>query len=74
MSSNSHLFGPVYSSKNSLGIILATGNIGKYLETREDRVNTYLSVDGGYSWKEVAKGSSIYEVADHGGLIVMAKD
>ena len=45
-----------------------------------DKINTYLSTDGGNSWKEIAKGfylnkgSHIYEVSDHGGLIVMAKD
>ena len=37
-------------------------------------INTYLSIDGGYNWKEIAIGSHIYEVSDHGGLIVMAKD
>ena len=37
-------------------------------------------MDGGFTWKEIAKGlyliigSHIYEVSDHGGLIVMAKD
>jgi hypothetical protein len=37
-------------------------------------VNTYLSNDGGHNWKELAKESHIYEISDHGGLIVMAKD
>jgi hypothetical protein len=39
---------------------------------RPDRMNTYLSRDGGLNWVEVMKGSHIYELGDHGGLIVMA--
>lgn len=52
---------------------MAVGNLGKHLEKNKlDRMNTYLSRDGGLSWKEVKKGSHIYELGDHGGLIVMA--
>ena len=36
MTSNSHLYGPVYSSKNALGLIIATGNVGKYLSNKND--------------------------------------
>lgn len=46
-------FGPFYSTDNSLGLILGTGNVGKYLSNKEDEVNTYLSRDGGVSWYEV---------------------
>ena len=67
-------FGPFYSAENSVGILIATGNVGSYLSFRIDQVNTFLSRDGGLSWFEVAKGSHIYEVGDHGGLIVMAND
>jgi len=31
-----------------------------------------MSRDGGLNWYEVKKGSNIYEIGDHGGLIVMA--
>jgi len=41
---------------------------------KKGKVNTYLSRDGGLSWEETKKGSHIYEVADHGSLIVMADD
>jgi hypothetical protein len=74
MTTDSNLFGPVYSSKNALGLIIATGNVGKYLSKKRDKVSTFLTTDGGHSWKEVRKGSHIYEVSDHGGLIVMTKD
>ncbi|CAD8059049.1 unnamed protein product [Paramecium primaurelia] len=67
-------FGPFYSTKNSIGLILGTGNIGKYLSYRPDQVNTYMSRDGGLTWFEIAKGSHIYEIGDHGGVIVLASD
>ena len=53
---------------------MGTGNVGDYLENRKDQVNTYLTRDGGLTWDEVKKGSHIYEIGDHGGLIVMASD
>ena len=54
---------------------MGVGNIGKELErVRADRVNTYLSRDGGVTFTEIRKGSHIYEFGDHGGLIVMAKN
>jgi Sortilin, neurotensin receptor 3, len=31
-----------------------------------------LSRDGGLNWSEVRKGSHIYEIGDHGGLLIMA--
>lgn len=37
-------------------------------------LNTYLSRDGGHNWYEILAGSHIYEIGDHGGLIVIAKD
>ncbi|CAD8063565.1 unnamed protein product [Paramecium sonneborni] len=67
-------FAPIYTQTNSIGIIVATGSIGKYLSYRQDQVNTYLSRDGGLSWIEIKKGSYIYEMSNHGGLIVMSKD
>ena len=67
-------FGPFYSAENSVGILIATGNVGNFLSFRADEVNTYLSRDAGLTWFEIAKGSNIYEVGDHGGLIVMTDD
>ena len=46
-------YGPFYSTDNSLGLVLGTGNVGKYLSNKEDEVNTYLSRDGGLNWYEV---------------------
>lgn len=52
---------------------MAVGNIGPSLNRyHPDKLNTYLSRDGGLTFEEVRKGSHIYEFGDHGGLIVMA--
>ncbi len=37
------------------------------------RLCTWLSTDGGVTWRDVALGSYIYEYADWGGFIVMAR-
>ena len=61
--------GPI---STAVGLVLGTGNVGKYLSMREDEVNTYMSRDGGLTWLEVRTGSYIYEIGDHGALIVLA--
>ena len=71
---SSSRFGPFYSTETSLGLIMGTGNVGPHLSIRPDEVNTYLTRDAGLTWFEIAKGSYIYEVGDHGGLIVMANN
>ena len=67
-------YGPVYSTEASIGMLLSTGNVGYYLADRADEINTYFSRDGGLTWFEVAKGSHIYEISDHGGIVVLAND
>lgn len=64
--------GPPYSSKHSLGIVLGVGNVGEYLSTRPDELNTYFSRDGGLTWYEIMKGPHTFEIGDHGALIVVA--
>ena len=46
-------FGPFYSTSNSVGIVMGTGNVGYHLSNRADTVNTYLSRDAGVTWFEV---------------------
>ena len=64
----------MYSGASAVGIIIAIGNVGHHLHYRADEANVMLSRDSGLTWNEVAKGSHIYEVADHGGLIVLANN
>lgn len=63
-----------YSLETSVGIIMGTGNVGPHLRFEPDEINTYLSRDGGLTFVEVHKGAFIYEIGDHGGLLVMADD
>ena len=44
------------------------------MNPNKEDARTYLSRDGGHSWLEIRQGSYIYEVGDHGGLIVMVED
>jgi len=43
-------FGPFYTTANSVGLAMATGNVGTELSTRPDEINTYFSRDGGLNW------------------------
>ena len=67
-------WGPFYSSKNSIGIVMATGNVGTHLSDKEDEVHTFFSRDGGLTWQMARSGSHIYEYGDHGAVIVIADD
>mmetsp|Transcript_6271 Transcript_6271/g.21539 ORF Transcript_6271/g.21539 Transcript_6271/m.21539 type:complete len:783 (+) Transcript_6271:74-2422(+) len=63
----------VYSQDAAPGIVMGMGNVGRYLSFDPTRTNTYLSRDGGSSWDEVKKGPHIFEIGDHGGIIVLAR-
>lgn len=52
-SASNDLFNSFYSSRNAIGIVLANGNVGSYLSHAKESVNTYLSRDAGFSWKQV---------------------
>lgn len=60
-----------YSVESAAGIILANGNVGKYLSHKAEDISTFLSRDGGRNWIEIKKGSHTYEIGDHGGIIVL---
>ena len=53
--------------------MLATGNLGRRLTSNDSPKNLYISRDGGLTWKSTKPGSYIYEIGDHGALIVIAK-
>lgn len=72
-SHNPNQYAPPYSQERAVGIVLAVGNIGQKLETdRDARKGTFLSRDGGLTWSEIAKIPLIYEIGDHGALLVAA--
>lgn len=54
--------------------MLGTGNVGSHLSNRASEINTYMSRDGGLNWFEVVNGSHIYELGDHGSLLLLVDD
>ena len=52
---------------------MGTGNLGKKLSANGSQKNLYLSRDGGLTWQSTRPGSYIYEIGDHGAIIVIAK-
>jgi hypothetical protein len=67
-------FGPFYSSATAIGLMLGTGNVGPHLREDLDSMNVYFSRDAGLTWFEIATGSHIYELGNHGGIILMANN
>lgn len=61
---------PILSSPSAIGIVMATGNMGRNLSHRSD---VFLSADAGLSWHQVLKGSYYFNLGDHGGVIVAVK-
>lgn len=47
--------------------------MGKKLGNKTVQKNLYISRDGGIKWRSVKPGSWIYEIGDHGAIIVVAK-
>lgn len=52
------------------GILLGIGNVGKYLENDVTKLNTFISRDGGISWKKVSDKPSVFGFGDVGNIIV----
>lgn len=64
---------PVYSSEKAVGLVLGTGNMGSKLTENDSQKSLYLSRDGGLTWSTIRIGVHIYEIGDHGALIVIAQ-
>lgn len=64
---------PVYSTETAVGLVIGTGNLGARLTGNDEPKNLYISRDGGLSWKSTRPGAYIYEIGDHGSIIVIAK-
>lgn len=61
--------GQKFTSATSPGVIVATGNEGLHLDNA--KTNTYISEDGGASWRLIIGGDHIYCISDQGGLLVL---
>ena len=66
-------FASPYSVEAAIGIVVAVGNIGHGVDfSRSGKKSTFLSRDGGLNFDEVSSIPLIYDLGDHGGLIVAA--
>ncbi|KAK9325308.1 hypothetical protein V1517DRAFT_269739 [Lipomyces orientalis] len=61
-----------YSSASAVGLMIGVGNVGSSL-TKYGEGNTYLTSDGGATWKELAKGTYMWEYGDQGSIIVLVE-
>ncbi|KAJ1674452.1 vacuolar protein sorting/targeting protein PEP1, partial [Spiromyces aspiralis] len=68
-----HNPGFVYSTKASPGIIMAVGSVGKHLASWKD-CDTFLSTDGGLTWKQVHKDAHLYEFVDSGSTLLLVNN
>jgi hypothetical protein len=59
-----------FGTEQSLGLMLAVGNIGTSLDEYKSG-NMYLTRDGGKTWKEIKKEPHKWAIADYGGLLVL---
>ena len=66
-----------YSHAAAPGTVMAVGNAGAHLDTAADALCTWLSTDGGATWRDVAPGAGIYEFGGNGrgggGVIALAR-
>ena len=63
---------PVYSTEKAVGLVLGTGNMGERLTENNQKKSLYMSRDGGLNWSIIRGGTHIYDIGDHGALVVIA--
>ncbi|KAJ2366471.1 vacuolar protein sorting/targeting protein PEP1, partial [Coemansia sp. RSA 2607] len=61
----------IYSAAGAVGLAVGVGTVGASLG-RLGESDTYLSADGGASWRMVRRGAMWHAFGDHGALIVVA--
>lgn len=61
-----------FSAKTAVGILFAIGNVGSDLGEIED-ADTFMSTDGGVTWKNVKKGPWMWQYGDQGSIIVLVQ-
>ncbi|KAL6926932.1 hypothetical protein ACO0SA_004015 [Hanseniaspora valbyensis] len=61
------------SSGAGVGLLIGIGNVGESLLPAE-KCSTFLSTDGGISWKEISSSPYQYEFGDRGNIIVLVSN
>jgi len=68
---NQGFFSDIYTQREAVGLIVATGNWGPYLSFARSIMGTFLSRDGGVSWSEIVPISTVAAYGNHGGVLVL---
>ena len=67
--------GATFSSPSGVGLMMAVGNVGEYLLSKNDEAtDTFITRDAGISWQSVKKGSYLWEYGDQGSIIVIVPE
>ncbi|KAL3494177.1 hypothetical protein BJX62DRAFT_198701 [Aspergillus germanicus] len=66
-------FRDTFSSGSAIGLMIAQGNVGDHL-TKKDEADTFMTSDGGISWKFVKKGRYMWEFGDSGSVLVIVSE
>jgi hypothetical protein len=61
-----------FSVASAVGIMFGVGNVGPSLGPIQD-ADTFLTTDGGVTWKNVAKGHWTWQFGDQGSLLVLVR-
>jgi photosystem II stability/assembly factor-like uncharacterized protein len=61
-----------YSSGSAIGMMVAVGNVGDHLSDSE--ADTFITNDGGITWKSARKGRHMWEYGDAGSVIVLVPE
>ncbi|KAJ1973117.1 vacuolar protein sorting/targeting protein PEP1 [Dimargaris verticillata] len=63
----------IYSSSSAVGLMVGVGNVGPHLLPYRDG-DTFLTRDGGLTWREIRKGAHLHEFGDHGAILLLVDD
>lgn len=66
-------FPGVYSPIDAVGLTISDGMVGQCLDLNAKSYGTYVTWDGGASFVTMSKEPLIYEVSNHGALVVGAQ-
>ncbi|TQS32027.1 hypothetical protein Golomagni_07673, partial [Golovinomyces magnicellulatus] len=61
-----------FAAATAVGVIFGVGNVGSSLGNIKD-ADTFMTIDGGITWKSVKKGHWTWQYGDQGSIIVLVK-
>ncbi|CAM1506821.1 Fc.00g064620.m01.CDS01 [Cosmosporella sp. VM-42] len=61
-----------FAAASTVGLIFGVGNVGSKLEDIKD-ADTFMTTDGGITWKNVKKGHWTWQYGDQGSIIVLVQ-